>query len=61
MGHSFVEVETIARLLTEPLYFEWRLPCVAAARVDPVGMLDRDDLELRNERRHWINEISIPS
>jgi hypothetical protein len=45
----------------EPLSFEWPFPGVADARGDSPGMLDRDDLELQDEKRQLGNEISILS
>jgi hypothetical protein len=50
-----------ARLIIEPLYFEWPFPGVADARAVRPGMLDSDDLELQDERRQWLNEVIIRS
>jgi hypothetical protein len=48
-------------LIIEPLSFEWPFPGVTGAGVDSARMLGRGDLELQDERRQWINEISILS
>jgi hypothetical protein len=50
-----------ARLIIEPLSFEWPFPGVVDARAGRAGMLDRDDLQLQDERRQWLNEIIILS
>jgi hypothetical protein len=50
-----------ARLSIEPPSFELALPSVADAPRDPPGMLDRDNLELEDEQRQWVNEISVLS
>jgi hypothetical protein len=44
-----------------PLTVEWPFPGVGDAQVDAAGMRDRDDPELQDERRQWINEINILS
>jgi hypothetical protein len=59
---DFFHIRDIAaRLIIEPLYFEWPFPGVADARAVRPGMLDSDDLELQDERRQWLNEVSIRS
>jgi hypothetical protein len=50
-----------ARLSMEPLSFEWPFPAVADPRGEPAGMLDRDDLELHDERGQWTSEICVHS
>jgi hypothetical protein len=52
-------LDIAARLSIEPLSFKWAFPRLVDARVHRARMLDRDNLELQDERRHWINEISI--
>jgi hypothetical protein len=46
-----------ARLIIESLSLEAPFPGVPDAWVGYAGRLDRDDLELQDERRQWINEI----
>jgi hypothetical protein len=43
------------------LAVEWPFLGMTDARVDAAGMPDRDELELQDQRREWINTISILS